>query len=977
MIIKNLGFEHVDISAGRAFRHEWQDPVDMYNYDGIELILRPSERALRLRVTLFPVQNGRPEFIASTRAEVSIPPSVRAIEIPFSLFDHRDMVRAHLRFIAAIEFTLAPDERARIRVEGAGLMYTGNLQIYAERSTLSGDRGDTLKYRVHILNGAGSARHLAIHADWYGREALTWEYPDELTLAPRSETQIEISARMTSAIPPGGHEARCFTITADGREARKFTLYAAKTRNEPFLLHTDSGWEKLKRAIGGDANLQTILERDYLRVADAWDVPEPAKHGKFVYPHPSHDVFFHTAIAWKLTGNGAYLDKIMRYFAGFLDDNFGYLATRYCYFEFPKSADECAPGKFDVCHAISAGWVQEGEFMARLAYAYDLVRLEPCFTPDMHEKFAACMIKYMDFVDWRLTDGDGNNFQICESVAALYFALLLQDEARVTRFLSGYNGVYDLIGAVFSDDGSYFEGASGYMRLAAEVLGRAAVACENAGVNLKDTFAPAAYDRYVMHSPWALKGASPGEKPFLGMSFERFEPARRPVRRLKDYYDQLLRLVTPQGVLFSANDSNEHDFSAVFQLAYYLYRDPAYLSVARRATKTNLLFGLHMLPLGAAENTEGGYINYGNGFAILRETGESPVQAVLKFGQHGGYHGHYDRLSLMSLMRGGTTFHNNEYAWYGYSSFLFKMWVQVSIAHNMVVVDERMQEPTRCAIVYFRDGGDFSAVCAETACRWSDPPYGGQTPYLASFPDEKCASEGRYILPPIEKRAQGDIGEYSEPVFERRLLVLAGGCCFVWDYLEARDTHTFDCFYHPMGKITSKLPELASRAPRLNTDPFGSGQFITDCHHYKLRDSIRIRFENERRRLSRNDAVDFAPYASLFSAYPSEQTMIIGRYPETADTFEREYVSPDSSMLSSQCKKSVAFRQRGKRAMFITALEIGDQPSPIACITAESYERVRVTYENGDAFVLRVTGMATRNHADIAVRRELVEKGQV
>ena len=191
------------------------------------------------------------------------------------------------------------------------------------------------------------------------------------------------------------------------------------------------------------------------------------------------------------------------------------------------------------------------------------------------------------------------------------------------------------------------------------------------------------------------------------------------------------------------------------------------------------------------------------GVGILRD---GKAQAVLKFGGHGGYHGHYDRLSLASYMnlRDDTTFHNNEYAWFGYGSFLFKMWVQTSMAHNMTVVDGRMQKPSQCECVYYEENQTFRAVCAQTVTEWIEPPYGGQTPYPYVFPEEKCAVEGRMILQPDKPRKQGDIGEYSEPVFQRRLLVLFHGYCIVWDYLEGQQEHRYDCLYHPSGKIDRK-----------------------------------------------------------------------------------------------------------------------------------------------------------------------------
>lgn len=970
MIIKDWLWPEISLKGGERYRHTWTDAEDLFKADGVGFTVNTaSQQPLCLRITLLPLQNGRPEFITHASAELLLPPGGQ-LEAPFSLFDNRQLVRAHLRYIEAVEVALLADADERVVISRAGAVRTGDLLAEAEySSSRAGDAGALLTYRVRLVNGLDQPRSLLLRADYTGREVLDWHYPEWVELPPRGETVIDVTTVMADAIPAGGYEARTFTILADGSSVHKLTLYAARKQPEPFLLHKEADWTQLRQAIAADEKLRETFEREYLRIAETWEAAPPATHHRFVYTNFSHDRLLEVAVAWKVTGNPAYLAKIITWFKGYVNEENGYLATRYCYFEFPKTPEEAPVDKYLVHHANSAGWVQEGEFMARMAIVYDLVRNEACFTADMHEKLEACMRAYMAFVDWRQTDGDGNNFQICEAGGALYFALLLQDEEQISRFLSGPNGLQELVGSVFTDDGSYFEGASGYMRLAAEVLGRAAVSCQNAGRSLKDALVPAAFERNVMHSPWShLQETATDGKPFLGMSFERFEPVRKPVRRLKDYYDCLLQLVDDNGVLFSANDSNEHNFCRVMQLAYYLYHDPAYLPVAEKSSHPDLLFGLHMTPLGVTKKQQGLHLNTGNGFAVLREQTAHPVQAVLKFGQHGGYHGHFDRLSLLSVMRDGTTFHNNEYAWFGYGSFLFKMWVQVSMAHNMVVVDGRMQEPTPCEVIHQQQEAAFSAVCAQTTARWCDPPYGGQTPYLAQFPYEKCPQEKHWILDPGTPRPQGSIGEYSEPVFQRRTLVLADGCCFVWDYLEADEMHTFDCLYHPMGSLNGDLPALREHTARLNRDPFGAGQFVMNCHHYDLDGAIRLHFANERKRVNGNDTVDFAANSTLFAAYPPRQQMIIGRYPEGGDTFEHEedYQSPD--MLASGCKKTVAFRQTGKSAAFVTALQIGQQPSDIVSVTAESHETIRIRRTDGSEKLLTVTGMQSRHDSKITVR---------
>ncbi len=453
------------------------------------------------------------------------------------------------------------------------------------------------------------------------------------------------------------------------------------------------------------------------------------------------------------------------------------------------------------------------------------------------------------------------------------------------------------------------------------------------------------------------------------MSFARDAFVTRPVRKLKDYYDQLCSMLTPDGILLSCNDSNEHDFCAVMELGYYLYHDPRYLPFAQQNRRPDLLFGLHMAAYPESESWHS-HLNTGLGFAMLRDAGHGNIQAVLKYGQHGGYHGHFDRLSLLSVIRDGHTFHNTEYTWYGYDSFLFKMWVQSSVSHNMVVVDDRMQEPTPCKCILFEETADYAAACAQTVSHWYDPPYGGQTPYLPKFPEEKCPREGRWILPPPLPREQGGIGEYSEPVFQRRLVILVDGVCLVWDVVRATEEHIFDCLYHPLGAMQSDLPEAAAILPRLNDDPYGAGQFVMNCHQYHPEHGARLDFRYEHGDTPPRNAIDYAANTSLHLAYPQSCEVLVGRYPQAKDTFERieDYLQP--GMLESACKKTVAFRQTGREAAFVTALEISQRETAIGCVRLTDDEHLLLTLRDGTTHVFEIHGMQDAHTEHVTIRHQ-------
>lgn len=956
------------LTTQRAAVYDFPHTADIREFDGMKLKINEDAAPpapLWLTVTLIPLASGRPEFIKETKAHICLPPYCRAAYVPYSAFDSGELVGAYRKYISKIRLELKAEDNneAELVISRIALEKEGDFQAEAPAASQTGDIGERLEWKVRLENDTELPRFITVTEKRSGRESISLEYPTLVKLSPKETKELTVSACLPENIPAGGYEARTleWIPDGDGSKRRSVTLYASRRIEHPFILHTKKGWERLTESLKTDQTLYQRFESEYQQAAESWEVPRPYQGKEYVYESPSQDMFLKTVVAWKATGKQAYFDKLIQYIEGFLDEENGYLATEFSYFQCVESRDEYAKGTFPVRHAVSAGWVQEGEFMTKLAIAYDLLYDCPQFTEDMHSRMEACMRNYMEFVSWRLTDGDGNNFQLAESSAALYFACLLQDRPMIDRFLSGNNGLYELIGSVLSDDGGYFEGASNYIRLAADILLHITIACENYGLNLKDMRVDASHDKYVIHAPWA----TPRSMPFLGMSFERALPVQRPVRKLKDFTDNLLSLLTPEGILFSANDSNEQNLVPVMEIAYYLYRDSRYLPILKAHGHNGILYGSHMIPEEDTMSGRKSRLNTGNGYAILRETKNGFIQAVMKYGQHGGYHGHYDRLSLVSLIRDGKTLHNMEFSWYTYSSFLFKMWVQTSLAHNMVAVDRRMQEPSVCQCIYFEDRDDFQAVCAQTVSRWCDPPYGGQTPYLWKFPEEKCEKEGRFILPPKEARRQGDIGEYSEPVFQRRLIVLLEGCCFIWDYEKADHSHSFDCFYHPFGTAKAEGVKEERFTEYLDENPYGAAQFIRSCHWYRSKGTVKLTFENHQKRVNPNDIIDFAEKTQLYGIFPQEGEVMIGRYPHRQDSFAAGENCGHRELLQQPCKKAVAFHQEGTAARFITAIQIGE--SPIDSISCDSYEKIGIHMRDGSRRELRVTGMDCENTEEISV----------
>lgn len=982
------------LSQKEEYRVTLEKVTDVSEKEGIRLELETyGEGVTELEVVLYPLHIARPEFFPEIRGRVAVAgKGMHRVDIPFEQFAFRQMVRAFLNYLDGISVRVLGGGSVLVKEISACDM--GDFQVRVLQDSLTGESGGTLDYTFLLSNQRAERRLVNVSRILYGKECLSAEYDRYVELAGAETREYKVRLEMTEDIPQGGLEKSKFLFVpdGDGAQGKRVTLYAVKCRKHPYLFLTGEQWERRIRAIMEDGGLYEAFRKEYAERAENWQVPEVSGAADYVYPSYSQNDLFPAAVAWKVTGNSAYLDKALRYLRGLLDEKNGYLATRYSYFQFVESKEEYARGDFKVCRAQNAGWVQEAEFFSKVAMSYDLLYEQ--FTSEEHRQMEQCLRNYMVFATWRLTDGDGNNFQVAEAGAGLLCAMAIQDYGRVQRFLYGYNGIVDLLSAVFLDDGMYFEEASGYVRLAGELFFDIANAAENFGISFKNVNFPASFDRNILHSPWSMRESwAEDGKPFLGMSFRRFEALTQPVRCLKDYFDCTAKLLTDRGIMLSVNDSNEQDMTKLYQKAYYLYGDPLYRQIGSLAAAPETL-----LVREEAENYELGkksLLLSGAGFGILREE-DSLVQAVLKFGSHGGYHGHYDRLSLLSYLKDGKTFHNNEYAWFGYDSFLFKMWVQTSVAHNMTVVDGRMQKPSPCRCVYFaadeKVGGSwkkeapedgthvaletFSAVCAQTETEWFDPPYGGQTPYPFSFPEEKCAREGRFILMPEQPREQGAIGTYSEPVFQRRMLILFHGYCIVWDYLEGEQEHRFDCLYHPMGRFDGEIfPEEKPAAPsvdskigwtyreRFSEDPFGAGQFIQNCQSVRADGTLRLHFRDAAARVNGNDILDNMPETTLWRAYPESGEVTVGKYPWKGDTFTEENRRACAGYLEESLKKTVSFSAEGKKAGFITILEAGEKTGLIRAVECRDFGNILITERSGSQWCIAAEGMGEKNGA--------------
>jgi hypothetical protein len=841
----------------------------------------PDDRPVQLTFSVHPIVISRGEYPKEVSSTVVVSgKGTHRIVLPLERFDYPRAMGSFWKFIHKVSLSAEyPQSADTGEVHIADLHFSRGdlLNLSAPIKSRPGRPGQGVEYTLTAENLSDKPIHVKLFPEYYGWEALLPELSQTaLLLEPHMSREITVCVPMNDRVAPGGRQSHTITAVANGRGdlARSVKLTTVRRLDHPFILHTEEGWDEVREKIAAYDWARKALQH-YVQAASGWRVPSVNPGAGYIFHLTEAEQAVDCAVAWKLTDRADFADKVVTFIRRFADSDPGY----------PRTLRAC-----------DAGRVHEGFFFQNVAKIYDLLYDSGMLTTADHRQIEAALRQYIEIADWDLNAGDGNNHQISFCTGAILCSFVLQDFERADRFLNGTHGIRDLLATGILDDGSYFEEAGNYNILLANIGMMLAQACRPWGIGLADWSIEPKYSPEILLAPWVNKNE------FLGMSFDRYGPSRRNYRSVKDLWDSLVPLADYRGILFASNDSNEKDIAssreaaAGLEMAYYLYRDPDYIPIIRNAKARDLLYGVPDLPESDSRLWARSVCQENSGFAVLRSQGkdlEPPerIQAVLKFGTHGGYHGHFDRASLLSLMRYGRSFYSTEAAWYGYGSYLFKMWVQASISHNMVVVDQRMQEPAESRLLLFYPGDKIQAAAVETNARWIDPPYGGQTPYLESFPQEKSWKESRYLPMPETIRPQGNTGVAGEPVLQRRLMVVTPDYVVLADWLKGSEEHTFDNLFHIKGLSDFDAADKISleHTDQFSMDPFGAGQFVTDCNWYRVKTPAVCRFRMDgpdaggRGTLSEPGTLKIDVHALS----PQQAELMIANFPESPDVAKK------------------------------------------------------------------------------------------
>jgi len=195
---------------------------------------------------------------------------------------------------------------------------------------------------------------------------------------------------------------------------------------------------------------------------------------------------------------------------------------------------------------------------------------------------------------------------------------------------------------------------------------------------------------------------------------------------LKRMFDAPFKFMMPNWRLPAFNDSTEVALlteigfarfgvtQPIYELAYARYRKPIYgqyLSRGERRSDFALWFGVGDLPEPKPLHWRSA--NYpASGYAILaRGEGEQATWLCLKYGPHGGWHGHPDKLNFVLYARGQVLAIDPGVA--PYSLPIYTGWYKTTLAHNTLVVDETNQKPAEGKCLAFGSQRKVDFVLAD------------------------------------------------------------------------------------------------------------------------------------------------------------------------------------------------------------------------------------------------------------------------
>jgi len=375
-----------------------------------------------------------------------------------------------------------------------------------------------------------------------------------------------------------------------------------------------------------------------------------------------------SALAYRLTGNHAYAEKGAEVLKLYADK----------YLSYPIHDNQGKQSQFGA--RVYSQTLDESIWLIDLSWTYDLLRDTDVFTPAERTHIERDLLYAGAMTVTRANRGPTDNIQSWINGAEAAVGYTLGDQTLIHQAIDGPIGFRAQM-KEFVNDGFWIEGAWGYQFYALRPLELTAQMATRAGVDL-----------------WQ-------QDPNLGALL--LSP---------------LGVMFPDGTLPAFNDShsvNLYEESGLYEVAYSALHNQDFAAIcehAGRDTREAFLFGVPSID-GASLPKPRSAVFPDAGYATLRAP-LGDLTEIMKFGPHGGGHGHFDKLNEVLYARGGMMSVDPGSHFYGIP--IHASWDKMTVAHNTVSVDEQVQKPATGKLLAWQAEPEFTAVTADAGPVYPD-----------------------------------------------------------------------------------------------------------------------------------------------------------------------------------------------------------------------------------------------------------------
>lgn len=325
--------------------------------------------------------------------------------------------------------------------------------------------------------------------------------------------------------------------------------------------------------------------------------------------------------------------------------------------------------------------LDEAVGVIKLAKAYDLTRCSPGWSEAERAHVEKNLFRTV--AETLLWFNQGiNNHQTWYNAGLMCIASVLGDEALVRKVLTMSGGFEFQIERSVTSDGLWYEGAMAYHHYALQAMIEIVEAGRRMGLNLHE----APKFRAMIEAP--------------------------------------LKYAYPNGQFPAINDSdlsNIDGFREKFLWAWKTYGEETFAQACARGDTAKLreLLGEKAVPSPSLV-MESAHLAGAGLVALRRGAGENVACVFVDYGEHGGGHGHPDKLNICLYAVGREWVLDPGRLTYSHPEH--KTWCKQTVAHNTVALDGQSQAATTGRCLWFRNETEYAACAVE-----SDGAYPGRT----------------------------------------------------------------------------------------------------------------------------------------------------------------------------------------------------------------------------------------------------------